>query len=165
MSRRKRVLKRPVILADKNFGSILVSKLINRVMWDGKKTIASRIVTTALMEAAKEVEVTEVELLDAVLDQVTPKVEVQSMRVGGANYQVPMEPRPERALRLALTWIVDSARKMKGKPMNLKLKQIMVESFNGQGPAVAKRNAVHQTAAGNRAFTHLAYRAKKKVSA
>ena len=99
MSRRKRVLKRPVILADKNFGSILVSKLINRVMWDGKKTIASRIVTTALMEAAKEVEVTEVELLDAVLDQVTPKVEVQSMRVGGANYQVPMEPRPEQ-LRL-----------------------------------------------------------------
>lgn len=162
MPRKKRVLKRPQILPDSNFGSILVSRLINRVMWDGKKTVATKIVSTALTDAAAELQVAPEEVLEVALDNVKPQVEVKSMRVGGANYQVPMEPRPERALRLGLTWIVNSARSGKGKPMNVKLRQVLVESYNGQGAAVAKRNSVHQTAAGNKAFTHLAYRANQK---
>jgi small subunit ribosomal protein S7 len=84
------------------------------------------------------------------------------MRVGGANYQVPMEPYPERALSLALRWIVTAARDVKGKPMATKLKDIIVQSVNSEGPAVAKRNTVHQTAAGNKAFAHLAAWAKRR---
>jgi small subunit ribosomal protein S7 len=162
MSRRKRVLKRPTILPDRNFGSVLVSRLINRVMQSGKKTIASKIVTQALFKASEELQVAPSEVLETALENVKPQVEVKSMRVGGAAYQVPIEPYPARQLRLGLTWIVNSARSIKGKPMVERLKQILVESYQGSGAAVAKRNTVHQTAAGNRAFAHFALRGKKK---
>jgi small subunit ribosomal protein S7 len=163
MPRRKRVLKRPTIAADLNFNSELVSRLINRVMLDGKKTVASKIVTTAMVMAADKAQVAPLELLETAVANVKPQVEVKSMRVGGASYQVPIEPYPARALRLALTWISDSARNIKGKPMAVKLAQILSDSFNNEGPAVAKRNSVHQTAAGNKAFAHFASRAKKKA--
>jgi small subunit ribosomal protein S7 len=164
MSRRKRVLKRPIILPDNTFGSVLVSRLINRVMWSGKKTIATKIVNDALTTASQELQLTATELLDAVVKATQPSVEVITMRVGGSNYQVPMEPRPERALRLSLTWIVNGARSLKGKPMNQKLAQILVESYNGQGPAVQKKEAMFKTAQGNKAYSHLGYRAKKKTA-
>lgn len=162
MPRRTRVLKRPTILADTTFGSVLVTRLINRVMWDGKKTIASRIVTIALTKASEELQVTPVEVIETVLTNVQPQIEVKSMRIGGATYQVPTEPYPARQMRLGLTWVVNSARAVKGKPMADKLKQILVESYQGAGPAVAKRNSVHQTASGNKAFAHFALRGKKK---
>lgn len=162
MARRKRVLKRPTILPDKTFGSVLVSRLVNRLMWDGKKTIANKIVVTALTEASEDLQVAPLEVLEGALQNVQPEVEVKSMRVGGANYQVPMEPYPARKWRLGLTWIVNSARGIKGKPMSDKLKQVLIESFRGEGPAVAKRNSVHQTAAGNKAFAHLAARIGRK---
>jgi small subunit ribosomal protein S7 len=162
MPRRQRVLKRPTILADKTFGSILVSKITNRIMWDGKKTTATGIVNKALVQASEELQVAPLEVLETAVENVKPQVEVKSMRVGGANFQVPIEPYPARQLRLGLTWIVNSARSIKGRPMDQKLKQILVESYQGQGPAVAKRNSVHQTAAGNKAFAHFANRAKKK---
>jgi small subunit ribosomal protein S7 len=162
MPRKKRVLKRPQILADKTFGSVLVSRLINRVMWDGKKTIATRIVSNALVSASEELNIAPIEVLEVALDNVKPQVEVKSMRVGGANYQVPIEPRPERALRLGLTWITNSARAIKGRPMEEKLKEVLVQSYQSQGPAVSKRNSVHQTAAGNKAFAHFASRGAKK---
>jgi len=161
MPRRKRVLKRPTILVDRTFSSLLVSKLINRVMWDGKKSVASKIVNEALTTASEDLQITPIEVLELALVNVKPLIEVQSMRVGGANYQVPIEPRPERSLRLGLTWIVNSARKIKGKKMSIKLKQILVDSYKGEGPAVAKRNSVHQTASGNKAFAHFALRRKK----
>lgn len=164
MPRKQRALKRPTILPDKIHNNLLISRFINRIMWDGKKTVAARIVNTALDEAAKEVESTPVEVLQTALDNVKPQVEVKSMRVGGANYQVPIEPYPARQLRLGLTWIVNSARSVKGQPMATKLKRILVESFQGTGPAVAKRNSVHQTAAGNKAFAHFAMRGKNKRS-
>jgi small subunit ribosomal protein S7 len=162
MPRRKRVLKRPTILADKTHDSVLVSRLINRIMWDGKKTIAARIVNDALEFASKELEVEPTAVLTLAVDNVKPQVEVKSMRVGGANYQVPIEPYPARQLRLGLTWIVNSARSVKGMSMTDKLKRILVESYQGTGPAVAKRNSIHQTAAGNKAFAHFALRARKK---
>ena len=162
MARRKRVLKRPTILPDKTFGSVLISRLINRIMWDGKKTTANHIVVQALKEASEELHVAPLEVIETAIDNVKPQVEVKSMRVGGASYQVPMEPYPARALRLGLTWIVNSARSVKGKPMNQKLKQVLVDSFKGEGAAVAKRNSVHQTAAGNKAFAHLAARIGRK---
>jgi small subunit ribosomal protein S7 len=162
MPRKKRVLKRPTITPDKKFGSVLVSRLTNRIMWDGKKTVAARIVNEALTKASDELKIAPVELLEVVLSNVQPQVEVKSVRVGGANYQVPMEPYPARAMRLGLTWIVDGARSVKGKPMAEKLSTILIQSYNSEGTAVAKRNTVHQTAAGNKAFAHLAQRVSKK---
>ncbi len=161
MPRRPRVLKRPAIAPDKQFNSLLVSKLINRVMWGGKKTVAAKIVTGSLLTASKELQAEPLEILTVAIDNVKPQIEVKSMRVGGANYQVPMEPYPERALSLALRWVVEAARDVKGKPMQLKLKNILIQSYNGEGPAVAKRNTTHQLAAGNKAFAHLAAWAKR----
>jgi small subunit ribosomal protein S7 len=164
MPRKKRVLKRPQILPDRTFGSVLVSRLINRVMWDGKKTTASKIVTDALIKASEELQAAPIEVIETALNNVKPLIEVKSMRVGGANYQVPTEPYPARQMRLGLTWIVNSARSVKGKPMSIKLKTVLVESFQGLGSAVAKRNSVHQTAAGNKAFAHFALRSGNKKS-
>lgn len=158
MSRRKRVLKRPPILPDKTFHSELVTRLVNRIMWDGKKTKATKIVEDALKEGSEQLEIAPLDLLETAVANVTPQIEVKSVRVGGANYQVPMQPYPARALRLGLTWITNSARGLKGKSMSQKLKQVLVESYNGEGPAVAKKTSVHQTAAGNKAFAHLAAR-------
>lgn len=161
MPRRKRVLKRPTVLEDRTFNSILVTRLINRIMWDGKKTVASKIVNEALITASEDLQITPIDVLEIALTNVKPQIEVQSMRIGGANYQVPVEPRAERSVRLGLTWIVNSARKIKGKKMSIKLKQILIDSYKGEGPAVAKRNSVHQTASGNKAFAHFALRRKK----
>lgn len=161
MPRRKRVLKRPTVLEDRTFNSILVTRLINRIMWDGKKTVASKIVNEALITASEDLQITPIKVLEIALTNVKPQIEVQSMRIGGANYQVPVEPRNERSVRLGLTWIVNSARKIKGKKMSIKLKQILIDSYKGEGPAVAKRNSVHQTASGNKAFAHFALRRKK----
>jgi small subunit ribosomal protein S7 len=148
MPRKQRVLKRPTISPDKKFGSILVSRLVNRIMWDGKKTIAAKIVHDALTKASDELKVAPVELLETVLANVQPQVEVKSVRVGGANYQVPIEPYPARAMRLGLSWVVDGA--------------LLIQSYKNEGPAVTKKNTVHQTAAGNKAFAHLASRVGKK---
>jgi len=164
MPRRQRVLKRPQIQPDKTFHSELVTRLTNRIMWDGKKTTAVKIVESALKNAADELNATPLEVIETAVANVKPQVEVKSMRVGGANYQVPIEPYPARQLRLALTWIVDGARSMKGRPMADKLKDVLIQSYKSEGPAVAKRDTVHQTAAGNKAFAHLAVRAGRKKS-
>lgn len=161
MARRKRVLKRSPIKPDRDFNSVLVSRFVNRVMWNGKKTVATGIVIGALKGASEILQADPVEVLEKAVDNVQPQVEVKSVRIGGANYQVPLEPYPARKLRLAITWIIDAARNIKGKPMQVKLQQILVDSYKGEGPAVAKRDTVHQTAAGNKAFAHLAARVGK----
>ena len=114
------------------------------------------------MSASEELKIAPLEVLETAIENTKPQIEVKSMRVGGASYQVPMEPYPARALRLSLTWIVNAARDIKGKPMSIKLKDILIQSFNGEGPAVAKRNTVHQLAAGNKAFAHFAAWAKRR---
>ena len=105
MPRRPRVLKRPSIIPDQKLNSILVSKLINRVMWDGKKTIAAKIVVTALEKVAEELQIGALEALDVALKNVCPQIEVRGVRVGGANYQVPVEVRPVRRMALAMRWL------------------------------------------------------------
>lgn len=162
MARRSRSIKRNKIEPDKTFNSILVSRLINRIMRDGKKTVSSNIVVTALKGASEELQVAPLEVIEKAIENVKPQIEVKSVRVGGANYQVPIEPYPERALRLGLTWITNSARSIKGRPMADKLQEILTLSYKEEGPAVEKRNTVHQTAAGNKAFAHLAARVQKK---
>ncbi len=162
MSRRARVLKRPVISPDGTFDSVLVSRLINRVMLSGKKTTANNIVIKSLKGASEELQATPTEVLERAVENVKPKIETKGVRVGGSNYQVPMEPYPARALRLSLTWIVNGARDMKGKSMEEKLRSVLIQSYNEEGPAIAKRDVVHQQAASNKAFAHLANRVKRK---
>ena len=161
MARRQRVLKRPKIIPDRTFNSELVTRLANRVMWDGKKTIATGIVEKALNRASTELEIAPLELLEKAIENTKPQVETKAVRVGGANFLVPMEPYPARGLRLALTWIVDAARNIKGKAMEEKLATVLVSSYKEEGPAVEKRNVVHSMAAANKAYAHLAQRAKK----
>jgi small subunit ribosomal protein S7 len=158
MPRRPRVLKRPTISADSHFNSLIVSKLINRVMWNGKKTVATRIVVNALVKAGEELSITPLEVLDVALKNVCPQIEVRGVRVGGANYQVPVEVQEPRKTRLGMSWIVDAARGLKGMDMEDRLKKVLVDSYNGVGTAVDKRNSIHRTAAGNRALAHLASR-------
>lgn len=158
MPRRPRVLKRPSISPDFHFNSLIVSKLINRLMWNGKKTVATRIVVEALNRASEELGSAPLEVLDVALKNVCPQIEVRGVRVGGANYQVPVEVQEPRRTRLGMTWIVDAARNMKGTPMNQRLSKVIIDSYNGIGTAVEKRNSVHRTAAGNKALAHLASR-------
>ena len=162
MARRKRVLKRPTISPDKTYSSELVSRLINRVMWSGKKTVATKIVEEALLKASEDLQVAPLEVLEKAIENVRPQIEAKAVRIGGSNYQVPMEPYPARALRLSLTWIANSARDIKGKPMADKLAGILISSYKEEGPAIDKRNVVHQMAAANKAYAHLALRAKNK---
>jgi len=158
MPRRPRVLKRPSITPDQDLNSLLVAKLINRVMWDGKKTVATRIVITALEKAAEELQIPALEVLEIALKNVCPQIEVRGVRVGGANYQVPVEVQEPRKTRLGMSWVVDAARNVKGVPMAEKLYRVLLDTFNGQGSAVDKKNSVHRTAAGNKALAHLASR-------
>ena len=158
MPRRPRVLKRPTITPDAEFNSLIVSKLINRVMWNGKKTIATRIVVQALIKAGEELSLAPLEVLDVALKNVCPQIEVRGVRVGGANYQVPVEVQDPRKTRLGMTWLVDAARNMKGMEMANKLSKVILDSYNGVGTAVDKKNSVHRTAAGNKALAHLASR-------
>jgi len=162
MPRRKRVLKRPVLNPDPTYNSLLVTKLINRIMWNGKKTVATKIVYSALEIASKELQISPIEVLETAVNNTRPTIEVKAVRVGGATYQVPIEPYAERSLRLGLTWITNTARNQKGKAMSEKLATALIDSYNNTGQAVSKRNAVHQTAAGNRAFAHLAIRVNRK---
>jgi small subunit ribosomal protein S7 len=162
MARRTRVLKRPTISPDKTYQSELISRVINRVMWHGKKTVATKIVEQALIKASEKLQVTPVEAIEKAVENVKPQIEAKAVRIGGSNYQVPMEPYPARALRLSLTWIIGAARGIKGKPMSEKLAQVIVASYNEEGTAIDKRNTVHQMAAANKAYAHLAARARAK---
>ncbi|MEK7124932.1 MAG: 30S ribosomal protein S7 [Patescibacteria group bacterium] len=154
---RRPIKKRNTIQPDPRHGSLVVAKFINKVMVAGKKSVASRIVYGALDNAAKKAGKTPNELLEKVLEHVSPTVELKSRRVGGANYQVPIEVRPERRLALAIRWIVDAARSQKGKNMHVRLSEEFLNAFNNTGTAVKKRADVHRMADANKAFAHLAW--------
>jgi small subunit ribosomal protein S7 len=153
MPRRKRVLQRPEIQPDNRFGDMVLSKFINMLMWSGKKTIASGIVYTALDDLQKKGE-DGLKVFKKAIDNVKPEIEVRSRRVGGANYQVPMEVRPERKLTLSCRWLIESARDRAGHTMAEKLSAELYEAANGRGGAMKKREDVHKMAEANRAFAH-----------
>lgn len=154
---RRPIQKRNIANADARFGSVVVAKFINRVMVAGKKSVASRIVYGALEDAAVKVGKTPIEMLEKAVENVAPTVELKSRRVGGANYQVPIDVRPERRLALAIRWIVNAARSQKGKNMRTRLAEEFVNAFGNTGTAVKKRADVHRMAEANRAFAHLAW--------
>ena len=151
--RKKRAEVREV-LADPIYNSKVVTKLINKVMWDGKKVTAQKIVYGAF-DIVKEK--TGREALDAfqqALDNVTPMLEVKARRVGGATYQVPIEIRKERKFSLAIRWLVEYARKRNEHSMEEKLAGEIIDAINGQGGAFKKKEDTHKMAEANRAFAH-----------
>ena len=153
MSRRKKINKREIEL-DPKFKDKTVSKFVNVVMLDGKKTIAEKILYSILDKISKEKKMDAIKFFHDVLSNVKPRVEVRSRRVGGATYQVPMEVRPKRAQTLAMKWIVDCAVKRNEKTMKERVANEIIDAFNNKGNAVKKREETHKMAEANRAFSH-----------
>ena len=143
---------------DLKYSSIKVEKFINSVMWDGEKATARKVVYDAL-EIIKEKQKVEspLEVFETALRNVGPMMEIRSRRVGGANYQVPREVRPERKQALAFRWILIAARGGKGKPMAEKLANEIMAAANNEGAAVKKREDTHRMAEANKAFAHFAW--------
>ncbi len=149
---RKGPVPKRVILPDSRHDSILVMKLINRVMERGKKSIAEGIVYEALEQVAEKTGKPAVELLQSALDRCRPLVEVRPRRVGGSTYQIPIEVAPDRSLSLGLKWMVAAARKRDGQKMKDRLANEIGEAIQGMGGAVKKRDEAHKMAEANKAF-------------
>lgn len=154
---RRPVKKRAVIEADLKYSSLLVAKLINKIMESGKKSIANKIVYNALEKAEKTLGKPAMDVLQQAFDNAAPSMELKSRRIGGANYQVPIEVKPERRTTLAIRWIINSARSAKGKPMQEKLAEEIMNAFNNTGGAVKKKADTHRMAEANKAFAHFAW--------
>jgi small subunit ribosomal protein S7 len=155
---RRPVKNRNIVKADSKYNSLKVAKFINHMMERGKKTTAQGIVYDAF-EIIKDKEKVEnpLEVFDTALQNAAPSVEVRSRRVGGANYQVPREVRPERRLYLGMTWIKDAARSKKGNTMAERLAEEIILASKGEGEAVKKKENTHKMAEANKAFAHFAW--------
>ena len=153
MSRKRKAPVRKV-LPDAKFGSEIVSKFINSIMYDGKRSTAERILYDALEKIKDKNKEDPIKIFNSAISNVKPNVEVRSRRVGGATYQVPMEVRPKRAQTLAMKWIVDSALKRNEKTMRERVANEIFDAFNNKGNAVKKREETHKMAEANRAFSH-----------
>jgi len=153
MSRRHRAEKRDVI-PDPKFGDIVITKFMNSVMRDGKKSIAEKIVYGALDQMEEKTKSDPVQMFHDALQNVMPQVEVRSRRVGGATYQVPVEVRTERRQALAIRWMLSAARGRNERTMVERLSGELLDAANGRGTAVKKREDTHRMAEANRAFSH-----------
>ena len=154
MSRRRRADKREII-PDTKFNDKILSKFINIVMYDGKKSKSEKIVYDALDIASKKLKISKpIDLFKTALNNVKPGIEVRSRRVGGATYQVPVEVRNERAQALAIRWIVDASRKRNEKSMVERLAQELADAHENKGTSIKKREDTHKMAEANRAFAH-----------
>lgn len=156
MPRRREVPKRN-ILPDPKFGSQEVSKFVNVLMTGGKKSVAESILYGALAQVEQKSGKDPLEVFTVALNNLRPVVEVKSRRVGGANYQVPVEVRPVRRTALAMRWLRDAARKRGEKSMGLRLAAELVEASEGRGAAMKKREEVHRMAEANKAFSHFRF--------
>ena len=153
MARRRRAVKRK-ITPDPKFQNVELAQFINKIMLNGKKTVAQRIVYKALDQAADVVRRPGIEVFGQAIRNTLPMVEVKSRRVGGATYQVPIEVRPDRRLALAMRWIVSAARGRSGRPMAERLAAELADASRGQGTAVKRREDLYRMAEANRAFAH-----------
>ncbi|MAU82232.1 30S ribosomal protein S7 [Gordonia sp. Z-3] len=153
MPRKGPAPKRPLI-SDPVYGSPLVTQLVNKILLDGKKSTAERIVYQALEQAREKTGTDPVITLKRALDNVKPTLEVKSRRVGGATYQVPVEVKPNRANTLALRWLVTFSRQRREKTMVERLANELLDASNGLGASVKRREDTHKMAEANRAFAH-----------
>ena len=151
--RGKRAKKRPLV-KDKKYNDEVIGRLINKVMLDGKKSLAQELVYTAIESGAQKVNTPVIEFVHIAVDNVRPALEVKSRRVGGANYQVPVPVTPRRQETLAVRWLVDVSRSKSGKSFDKILEEEMINAFKGEGDAVKKKNDVERMAEANKAFAH-----------
>ena len=153
MPRRGKVTKR-VILPDVKYGSEKLARFINKVMLDGKKSKAERIVYDMMDKVGEQTKRNPMEVFEEALQNTTPLMAVKPRRIGGATYQVPLEVPPVRGLSLSMRWLVTTARARKGKPMAEKLAQEIIDASQNEGTTVKKRSDTHKMAEANRAFAH-----------
>jgi len=153
MPRRREVPKRE-ILPDPKFGSVELAKFMNVVMLSGKKAVAERIVYGAFDQIQAKTGKEPIEVFNTAINNIKPVVEVKSRRVGGANYQVPVEVRPVRRLALAMRWLREAAKKRGEKSMDLRLAGELMDAAEGRGGAMKKREDTHKMAEANKAFSH-----------
>jgi len=151
---RRRVASKREILPDPKYGDSVLAKFINLVMSSGKKVVAERIVYGALDQVEEKSSGSGLEMFKQALENVEPKVEVKSRRVGGATYQVPVEVRSSRRVTLAMRWLVEASRKRNEKSMGQRLAGEILEACENRGSAVKKREDTHKMAEANRAFSH-----------
>lgn len=155
---RRKLKAKPIIVPDLVYKSVKVSKFVNYVMEKGKKTIARKIIYGMFDEIKERTKSTNpLEIFELALSNTAPNVEVRSKRVGGANYQVPVEVRPERRAALSMKWIIDAARSKKGAEMHKKLADEVIAASKNEGEAVRKRENTLKMAEANKAFAHFAW--------
>lgn len=158
MPRKKRNFNRE-IPADIKFGSVTLSKFINHLMLDGKKSVASNIVYQALEgidKVAKEKKVSSLDLFLMVIENLKPKIKMKSRRVGGSTYQVPMPLREKESEMMAMRWLIDATRSSKGKAMHESLRNTIIDTLENRGNAYKKKEEMHKSAEANKAFAHFA---------
>ena len=155
---RRKLKAKPAITPDSVYESEKVAKFINYVMQEGKKTTARGVVYRAMDEIKEKAKVADpLEIFELALKNTGPTMEVRSRRVGGANYQIPREVRPERRTYLSMKWIIDAARGKSGKPMYKLLAEEIIAASNNEGEAIKKRENTHRMAEANKAFAHFAW--------
>jgi small subunit ribosomal protein S7 len=153
MGRKKKTVNRP-ILPDPKYNNVVVSKFVNRMMWQGKRSVSMRIVHGAFEVLQAKLEREPLEVFLKALSNVKPEVEVKSRRVGGATYQVPVEIRETRREALGMRWIINAARARSGHGMNERLAAELMDAYNNTGTAFKKKEDTHRMAEANKAFAH-----------
>ena len=151
---RKKTQPKKVIVPDPIFKSTIIPKLINSIMYDGKKVVAEKIVYEAIEKIKSKTKEEPINVFNEAINNIKPTVEVRSRRVGGATYQVPVEVKSKRAQALAIRWLVDASRKRKDKHMSDKIFNELYDAYERKGSAVKKREDVHKMAESNKAFAH-----------
>jgi len=158
MAFKKFTASEDMLKPDARYNSKLVSKFINCLMWQGKKAVAMKIFYGAMDEATKKMkDVPPLELFETAINNVKPYVEVRSKRVGGANYQVPMQVNKRRQQSLAFRWIINACREAGGRPMHVRLADEIVAAYKKEGKAINTREQTHRMADANKAFAHFAW--------
>ena len=158
MAYKKFTASEDMLKPDARFNSKLVSKFINSIMWDGKKTVAQKIFYDAMDKVTKNMkDVPPLEIFETAINNVKPYVEVRSKRVGGANYQVPMQVNKRRQQSLAFRWIINACREEGGRPMSDRLANELMAAFRKEGKAMNTRDQTHRMADANKAFAHFAW--------
>ena len=149
---------RKTLKPDPRYGSILASKFINCLMWDGKKSVAQRVFYDALQIVGEKIkDVEPIDVFTQAIENVKPEIEVRSKRIGGAAYQVPMQVSRNRQQSLAIRWILLALREKKGRPTHLKLADELAAAYNKEGAAMTRRDNIHRMADANKAFAHFAW--------
>ena len=153
MSRKRRAPKK-IPIVDPVYKSTIIPKLVNSIMYDGKKIIAEKIIYDAISKIKSKIKEEPINVFNEAINNIKPTVEVRSRRVGGATYQVPVEVKSKRSQALALRWLLDASRKRKNKNMSDKLFYELMDASQGKGSAIKKREDVHRMAESNKAFAH-----------